>query len=231
VGTSAGAADRRGSMKKIVLIGDSIFDNAAYVERGQSVTDHLKRMLPADAEPVLLAVDGDKTAQTVSQLRSMPPDPAYVFVSTGGNDALEAKHWVFDLPAAEGLGDAEGLADAAVLRVLTGHVLEFRREYARLLDALSRLRVPTAVCTIYSAVPGLEDVHLTALSAYNDVIVQEAAARHFPVVDLRRVCTEHEDYADVSPIEPSAQGARKIADRIAFVFRDCPSFVEHTVIY
>jgi hypothetical protein len=35
-----------------------------------------------------------------------------------------------------------------------------------------------------------------------------------PVIDLRMVCNEAEDYSPVSPIEPSKHGAKKISDLI-----------------
>ncbi len=35
-------------MNHVVLLGDSIFDNAAYVHGGADVTTHLKSILPQD---------------------------------------------------------------------------------------------------------------------------------------------------------------------------------------
>jgi hypothetical protein len=70
---------------------------------------------------------------------------------------------------------------------------------------------PLAVATIYDAVPGLR----CALAVFNDVILRKAALRGLQVLDLRLVCTTPQDYASCSPIELSAQGARKIAMAIA----------------
>ena len=42
----------------ITLVGDSIFDNGVYVARGESVIDHLRKMLPQGARATLLAKDG-----------------------------------------------------------------------------------------------------------------------------------------------------------------------------
>ena len=50
----------------------------------------------------------------------------------------------------------------------------------------------------------------TALAPFNDVILREATAHGLSVLDLRLVCDEPGDYSTVSPIEPSAQGGRKI---------------------
>ena len=48
----------------IILLGDSIFDNAAYVTGGRSVLSHLRRLLPDDWEATLLAVAGATIAST-----------------------------------------------------------------------------------------------------------------------------------------------------------------------
>ncbi|WP_182988708.1 hypothetical protein [Massilia sp. Se16.2.3] len=56
-------------------------------------------------------------------------------------------------------------------------------------------------------------------------------ARRLPVLDLRLVCTDKADYASVSPIEPSAQGAFKIAAAIGELVRTHYPAAEHSVVY
>ena len=73
----------------------------------------------------------------------------------------------------------------------------------------------TVVATIYDCVPGLAPGLRTALAVFNDVIVREAVRRSVQLLDLRLGCTEPADYAACLPIEPSAQGAAKIAAAIA----------------
>ena len=46
-------------MKHIVLLGDSIFDNAAYVNGGPEVIEQLRSILPQDWQATLLAIDGN----------------------------------------------------------------------------------------------------------------------------------------------------------------------------
>ena len=63
--------------------------------------------------------------------------------------------------------------------------------------------VPMAVCTIYD--PRYPDavrrrVGATALCVINDAIIREAATAGVPIIDLRLVCDEDEDFAN--PIEP-----------------------------
>ncbi len=75
-------------MKHIVLVGDSIFDNASYVSAGESVTDQLTQLMDGESRITLLAVDGDITTDVPKQLEGFPVDATHVFVSCGGNDAL-----------------------------------------------------------------------------------------------------------------------------------------------
>src|SRR3954462_371801 len=75
-------------MGHVVLLGDSIFDNARYVPDGPSVLDHLRRMLPDGWKTTLLAVDGSIAEDVPRQLRGLPDDASHLVVSTGGNNAL-----------------------------------------------------------------------------------------------------------------------------------------------
>ncbi len=72
----------------IILMGDSIFDNAPYVQADTAVSDQLARMAEG-AKVTLLAVDGDVTTDVVRQLDAIPSDATHLFVSCGGNDALQ----------------------------------------------------------------------------------------------------------------------------------------------
>jgi hypothetical protein len=56
-----------------------------------------------------------------------------------------------------------------------------------------------------------------ALTAFNDAITHEAFAAGLPLIDLRILCNQDEDFAN--PIEPSAQGGQKIANAIVRVAR------------
>ncbi len=210
-------------MGNVVLLGDSIFDNAVYVLENQSVTDHLGLILPPEIKVSLLAVDGAVTSQVAAQLNRLPPDSTHLFVSSGGNDALMAKD---QIPNPD--RDLEVLD---VLEKLTILVNQFRNEYRHLLNEIEKLNLPTTVCTIYSSVPGLENKYKIALSAFNDVIIQEAAAKHFPIIELQQVCTDAKDYSAISPIEPSAAGGKKIAERISVVLKQHNFDTKYTTIY
>ena len=55
--------------RHVVLLGDSIFDNAAYVGGEPDVVHHLRSVLPAGWQASLLALDGSVTSDLSSQVR------------------------------------------------------------------------------------------------------------------------------------------------------------------
>jgi lysophospholipase L1-like esterase len=188
-------------VQHLVLLGDSIFDNASYVREGTPVIDHVRRQLPGGSKATLLAVDGNITVDVLQQLLRVPTDATHLAISVGGNDALQASGILL-----QPMVDAEQF-----FRELTAIQESFRNDYRVMLQAALERRLPTLVCTVYDAIPGMERWELTALSLFNDVIVREATSAGVPVVDLRQFCTEAADYSDVSSIEPSTAGGCKIA--------------------
>src|SRR5687767_3573888 len=74
----------------IALLGDSIFDNAAYTNGTPDVIAHLQQLLPAGWKATLCAVDGTTTAELERQLVRVPHDATLLIVSVGGNDALQS---------------------------------------------------------------------------------------------------------------------------------------------
>jgi hypothetical protein len=208
-------------MNHLVLLGDSIFDNASYVPGRPPVIDQLRTHLPVETKATLAAVDGDATADVERQLAQVPPDATHLFVSVGGNDALGYSNVL----------DAVADSSASLLPRLAGIHEQFQEDYSRMLRAVLGLGKATTVCTIYDSVPGLEPVAATALSIFNDVVLREAASAAVPVIDLRLICTDPSDYSGVSPIEPSAAGGEKIARAIATVYAEHDFRRKRTVVY
>ena len=189
-------------MGTVVLLGDSIFDNARYVPGGPSVLEHLRRCLPRGWQATLLAVDGAVVADVSDQLARLPADASHLVVSAGGSDALGHSSLILREPA-------ESFAE--VLSRLADVRSEFQRDYRSMLQEVLGCGKPTAVCTVYDAIPGLSRAEHTGLCLFNDVILREAFRVGVPVIDLRLICNEASDYAPSSPIEPSAAGGGKIA--------------------
>jgi lysophospholipase L1-like esterase len=209
-------------MKHIVLLGDSIFDHAAYVNGGHDVIAHLSSMLPGDWKATLLAVDGSVTTDVVSQISRIPASATHLVVSAGGNDAL-SKASILQKPTSS-VGGA--IDELATLRA------EFRQNYTRMLRALIACGKPLTVCTVYDpCFPDslMQRLTTTALNIFNDCIVREAVTSGLPMIDLRLVCSERGDYAN--EIEPGIEGGRKIASAILDLVQTHDFASTRTVIY
>jgi lysophospholipase L1-like esterase len=192
-------------MSHIVLLGDSIFDNAAYVRGGPDVVRQLRQALPEGWKASLLAVDGATTRSVASQMARLPRDATHLVVSVGGNDALGASYI---------LGSTVRSVAEAVA-ILGEAQAAFDELYREMLKVVLKAGLPTALCTIYDTPPSAPDHRIikTALSVFNDRITRAAFSNDLPLIDLRLICSEEEDYAN--PIEPSSRGGAKIAAAIA----------------
>jgi lysophospholipase L1-like esterase len=189
----------------VVLLGDSIFDNAAYTGGAPDVVHQLRRRLPDGWRATLGAVDGGTTESVRGQLRRLPPDATHLIVSAGGNDALGHIDFL-GAPAGSTAEALLGLSDIAAA---------FERRYHAMLAEVLARGLPTAICTVYyPRFPdaALQKVAVAALTMFNDCIVRAAFAHGLPLLDLRLICSEETDYAN--PIEPSARGGEKIARAI-----------------
>ncbi len=190
--------------KHVVLLGDSIFDNAVYVPNGPAVIEQLSALLLPHGSATLLARDGDIASDVPEQVKRIPPDASHLVLSVGGNDALGA------IPAMSQSVTNVNAAMAVMAKIREA----FQRDYRATIQCLVQHKMPLAVCTVYEEVPGLTDELKTALAIFNDTIVREALSAGAEIIDLRRFCTEPSDYSERSPIEPSANGGQKIVTAI-----------------
>jgi GDSL-like Lipase/Acylhydrolase family len=199
-------------MPHVVLLGDSVFDNAGYVAGGPDVVTQLRGLLPSGWRATLNALDGAVIGDVGRQLRKVPADATHFVVSAGGNDALGQVHLLEER--------VRSMAEA--LELLSGVRERFQSGYAAMLDEVLKRRLHTAVCTIYEPrfpEPPRRRLGATALTVLNDAITREGFARGVDCVDLRVLCNEDADFAN--PIEPSVRGGEKIARAIlAFVGED-----------
>ena len=192
-------------MNHLILLGDSIFDNAAYVPGQPDVIQQVRARIPTEWNASLLARDGAVTRDVRNQLQKLPGDASNLIISVGGNDALNATPILFE--------NVRSVAEA-VMKLSVAQE-QFATEYRAMLDAVTERQLPAAVCTIYDGRAESEmqqRINVTALALFNDVITREAFQRGLPLIDLRLVCYEPEDYAN--PIEPSARGGEKIVSAI-----------------
>jgi lysophospholipase L1-like esterase len=192
-------------MSHIILLGDSILDNGAYVGRGRPVIAQVQELLPDGWRATLLARDGSVTRDVQAQLAQLPPDASHLVISAGGNDALMQSNVV------RARADSVG----AALDRLAAIGAQFVQEYAKLLAEVRARGLPATVCTIYD--PNMRDptsqrVLAAGLTIFNDAITRAAFADGFDLIDLRTICSSASDYAN--EIEPSSAGGAKIAAAI-----------------
>lgn len=188
----------------VILLGDSIFDNASYTRGEPDVVTHLRELLPRSQTATLLAVDGAVVANVAAQLRRVPVDATHLVISAGGNDALGNT----DLLALPVQSTTEAL------EMFRERSEAFEKEYVAMVGTALRWKKPVTLCTIYNGnlPPAEARIARIALLLFNDVILRTAVAHALPVIELRLVCTEPSDYAN--PIEPSGRGGRKIAQAV-----------------
>jgi hypothetical protein len=194
------------AVKHVVLLGDSIFDNKAYVGSGPELIVQVREALPAGWRATLAAIDGAMTADVKTQLKTVPADATHLIVSAGGNDALEEKRLI----------EEKARSVAEVLGKLAKVKESFQRNYAAMLGTIVARKLPAGICTIYEA--RYQDkmtrkIAAAGLTIFNDTILREAFARGLPVIDLRIMFDDDADYAN--DVEPSVKGGAKIARAIS----------------
>ena len=195
--------------RPLILLGDSIFDNGAYVLPGeQDVATQLRGKVDhLDWSVDFRAMDGSMSQDITAQLNIRPIQPPCAFVlSVGGNDALDN---------IELLEDPAPHPFSVVLQRLYRIREQFRSDYGNALDDILRFAQPLIVCTIYNPrfpEQSLQEAAETAVSVFNDVIYQEARSRDLQVLELRDVCVSDTHYAN--PVEPSQMGGERITDAI-----------------
>ena len=197
-------------VRRLVLLGDSILGNYPYTDPEPGTTAHLRRMLAPTWSVELLAVDGATMGRLPSQLGRLQGRPDAAVLSIGGNDVT--RHT--DLLKRPGTG-------LELLEELLTIADDFTRGYELAARAVAKQAKRTVLCTIYEVQlePAIAArLVRVPLGVLNDRIVQIGSRLGLDVLDLRSICTDPEDF--VFSIEPSAQGAEKIAGAIAALVRN-----------
>jgi len=192
-------------MNHLVLLGDSVFDNAAYVPGGPDVRSQLQAALPAGWQSTLLARDGSVTRDVATQMQRLPATATHLIVSAGGNDAL------LEAPVLTHPVDSV----ATAMERMAAVTRRFENNYRAMLQAVLGARKPTAVCTIYEPrfpEPAMQLQTCAALKFFNDTLLRIAIEFGVPVLDLRLICADDACYAN--PIEPSVVGGQRITTAI-----------------
>src|SRR5262249_25815162 len=188
-------------MKHIILLGDSIFDNKAYINGGLDVIDQFRRQIPAEWIASLRAVDGSVIENVKKQALDLPDDATHLIISVGGNDAILKADIL----------QQKATSSAEVLDKLSDVAGEFEYRYREMLQTVLRLKKPTVVCTIYYPripEPFTQKIVVAALTIFNDVIIRQAVLTGVPLIDLR-LLWDGDSYF-FNEIKPSEKGGGKI---------------------
>ena len=225
-------------MKHIILLGDSIFDNGSYVGQfDPDVAKQVKMEVGQANKVTLLATDGNVTDDISRQLRYLPEDASHLFISVGGNDALGQLASL--AKPVDNVG--EGFHEFFSIKA------QFEKEYSNMLSNVLSMGIPTTVCTIYDpcfyhsnnqrigqymgfglSSKKMQEISVTALPIFNDIITKQAVITGIPVVDLRLIFNDYIDYAN--PIEPSTNGGYKISKVIKNII-DNHDFSGNCIVY
>jgi hypothetical protein len=217
-------------MPHLVLLGDSIFANAAYTSGGPDVISQVRSFLPTGWQATLVAIDGSTTDCMPDQIARLPKHATHLVLSVGGNNALMNASDLGIPLFGYTTGDTT-IPRLVVMDRLADIAENFHARYRKAVEACLGPGLPLAVCTIYNGCfpdPKYQRAASVALAIFNDVILRVAIEHNLPVIDLRLICTHPDDYAN--PIEPSSKGGEKIARVIVALVTRPDSFAHATRI-
>ena len=223
-------------MNKIYLLGDSIIDNAPYVNKNEKdVVSHLNSMFKCGPQIIInnRAVDGHTMKDLLdNQLSDEGLNEAtHIVTSIGGNDLLQNISFlqmtsklseVMDKNARIGKWGARELNPSRnkVFEETYFEIIKpMQQEYESIVANLSNYRAKLLLCTVYEGdlvdSDEFSDViysSKTMLSIFNDLVYRTAQKYNAEVLELRDIFVTSEDYAN--PIEPSHRGGKKFAKEI-----------------
>ena len=178
---------------KLVMLGDSILKNNAYVAETESVEYLLKARLAKGAELSFLAQDDALIADIEAQVANIGPG-AKVFISIGGNDIL--KHIQGGTISQPTLKQTFDAYKACIQSILEKH----KPQSIHMLN----LYFPTS--------PFITPYH-EYIRQWNSLLAN--FAKTSPILhlfELDALCSESSDF--VSIVEPSPSCSKKIVDKI-----------------
>ena len=175
----------------VILMGDSVLNNANYVPAGKSVYDSLKSKL---SKVINIAKDGATISDLYGQLDKIPVDlnntNTYIFISAGGNDILNKRT---ELSSTE-------------LRRLFDSYIEFLKALRTKLGS-----VKINILNLYLPANPRYQTYKTSIEQWNQLIQSSSnkVGEMYNVVDLHALLTIPDDF--VYDIEPSESASDKIA--------------------
>ena len=192
---------------KILLVGDSVFDNAPYVEAGLDSVSILRKELSPIATVDSVAIDGSTTFEVLYQLDkgelSSKPKYDIIFLSIGGNDLLCNQEIYLD--------PTKTLADRR------DFIMELRKRFLLIRQRLLLMSENvfwTGVYKPYFDPEEYSEEHIERVNrAIHDINTKlKAGYSDEYMLSLTSILNQQEDF--VFTIEPSAQGSEKLAKEL-----------------
>ena len=178
----------------IILIGDSVLNNANYVSNNNSVYDILKTKTP---NVFNYSKDGATIDDCYSQLDKIPLElnnpNAHVFISAGGNNILNARN-----------------------KMTSENIIHLFNSYSELINSV-KARLSNAkiyICNLYLPTNPRFQTYKPSIEQWNKLITKNSnkIGEMYTVIDLYSLLNTPEDF--VYDIEPSETGSNKIANII-----------------
>lgn len=178
----------------VILMGDSVLNNANYVPEGKSVFDTLKTKL---SNILNVSKDGATMNDLYGQLDKIPinlnNEETYIFISAGGNNILN-----------------KGAS------LTSNDVIQLFNNYMDFLEALrAKLsNVQINIINLYLPANPRYQTYKAAIDQWNQLINDNSSkiGAMYNVVDLHSLLTRPEDF--IYDIEPSETASEKIANLI-----------------
>lgn len=182
----------KNSSKNVVLIGDSILNNSAYVSQDESVPDLLSKKLLGNATVYNFAKDGATISDCYAQLDKIPFDSnATIFVSCGGNNILNSRNLNLNL-----------------------NVTNLFAEYSQLLKSI-KVRSPNAslyALNLYVPAGGHYKSYKPVIDQWNNLLDNNASVLGYSVLNINNLLVLEEDF--VYGVEPSFKGGNKLVSEL-----------------
>ena len=185
------------SSKNIVLIGDSILNNSAYVLANQSVPDLLSKELSKNVNTAVynFAKDGSTITDCYTQLDKISIDlntsNTTIFLSCGGNNILNSRQ-----------------------KLDTASTITLFKQYSELIQSI-KTRVSNAqlyILNLYTPVNTHYTSYHSTIEQWNKLLEDNASSLGYTLIDISSLLVLEDDFA--YNIEPSYKGGQKIVSKL-----------------
>lgn len=190
-------------IRHVVLIGDGLGDLGRVQQQEPGTLEG--KLMPGRRDPWTLTVLLADQVVKSSHEFSFPADATHIVISIEGNHAIRES----------GLLEGKPASMEAGLARLSYAADQFENKVEALIQVAQATRLPTVICNMWPP-RYLEPTHqraaVAALGIFNSRILHRAVEARISLVDLRRVCSEQQDYADQTML--SRSGLQKAANLI-----------------